>query len=230
MVTGGGLSADGRRFVRPHHPGFLFPVRALAKVFRGKVPAGLRRAFEAGELGDDDSTPRLCETLRRIDWVVYAKPPFAGPERALAYLGRYTHRIAISNHRILSLEDGHVAFRYRDYADGNRQKVLRLGVDELLRRFLLHLLPKGFVRIRHYGLLANRHRQQRIARCRALLAAPTPEPRRPESLREKLRRLTGQDVLRCPACQQGRMIQVAEIARPAGQCAPPIRAPARRAA
>jgi len=230
VVTGGGLSADGQRFVRPRHKGFLFPVRALAKVFRGKFLAGLRRAFEAGELGDDVSTPKLCETLRRLDWVVYAKPPFAGPERVLAYLGHYTHRIAVSNHRLLSLEQGCVAFRYRDHADGNRQKVLRLEVNEFLRRFLLHALPKGFVRIRHYGLFANRHRQERIARCRALLAQPIPEPRSPEGLCEKLLRLTGKDVLRCPACQQGRMVQVTEIPRAPRRFAPPIRAPDRRAA
>lgn len=230
VVTGGGLSTDGLRFVRSRHPGFLFPVRALAKVFRGKFLDGLRRAFDAGELGDDDSTPQLCEALRRIDWVVYAKSPFAGPEQVLAYLGRYTHRIAISNHRLLSLEQGRVAFRYRDSADENRQKVLRLEVNEFLRRFLLHVLPKGFVRIRHYGLLANRHRKKRIARCRALLAAPIPEPRSAESRCEKLLRLTGKDVLRCPACQQGRMLQVAEIPRPCRRLAPPIRAPDRRAA
>jgi hypothetical protein len=230
VVTGGGLSADGQHFVRVRHPGFLFPVRALAKVFRGKFLEGLRRAFEAGELGGEASTPKLCETLRRTDWVVYAKPPFAGPERVLAYLGRYTHRIAISNHRILRLEQGRVAFRYRDYKDGNRQKVLRLEVNEFLRRFLLHVLPKGFVRIRHYGLLANRHRQKKIACCRALLAQPTPEPQSPESPCAKLLRLTGNDVLRCPACQQGRMIPVAEIPRPARRCVPPIRAPDQEAA
>jgi len=230
VVTGGGLSPDGQRFVRPRHPGFLFPVRALAKGFRGKFLDGLRRAFEAGELGDDASTPRLCETLRRVDWGVYAKRPFAGPERVFAYLGRYTHRIAISNHRILRLEGGRVAFRTRDSADGSQQKVMRLEVNELLRRFLLHGLPKGFVRIRHYGLLANLHRKERIARRRALLAAPIPEPRRPESRCEKLLRLPGQDPLRCPACQQGRMIQIAEIPRPPRGSLPPIRAPDREAA
>lgn len=230
VVTGGGLSQGGTHFVRPRHAGFLFPVRALAKVFRGKFLDGLRKAFEAGALGDEPRTPALCESLRRIDWVVYAKPPFAGPERVLAYLGRYTHRIAISNHRILGLEDGKVAFRYRDYNDGNRQKVLRLPVHEFLRRFLLHVLPKGFVRIRHFGLLANRHRAEKLARCRELLDIAEPEERPRERAGEKLRRLTGIDPLRCPACKQGRMVEVAEIPRPARRRLPRIRAPAREAA
>jgi hypothetical protein len=230
VVTGGALSQGGQHFVRPRHAGFLFPVRALAKVFRGKFLDGLRRAFEAGALGDDAGTPVLCESLRRIDWVVYAKPPFAGPEQVFAYLGRYTHRIAISNHRILGLEDGKVAFRYRDSKDGNRQKVLRLPVHEFLRRFLRHVLPKGFVRIRNSGLLANRHRTEKLARCRDLLSVPEPEERPRESAPEKLHRRTGIDPLRCPACKQGRMVEVAEIPRPARRRLPRIRAPVREAA
>jgi len=230
VVTGGGLSPDGQHFVRPRHAGFLFPVRALAKVFRGKFLDGLRKAFDAGELGQNDSTPALCESLRRIDWVVYAKPPFAGPEQVLAYLGRYTHRIAISNHRILGLEEGKVTFRYRDYKDGSRQKVLRLSVHEFLRRFLLHVLPKRFVRIRHYGLLANRHRAEKLARCRDLLEVPQPKERARECVKEKLHRLTGIDPLRCPACEQGRMVEIAEIPRPARRRLKRIRAPAREAA
>ncbi len=230
VVTGGGLSADGQRFVSPRHKGFLFPVRALAKVFRGKYLDGLRRAFDAGELGDDVATKALCESLRRIDWVVYVKPPFAGPESVLAYLGRYTHRIAISNPRILSLENGRVAFRYRDYADGRKEKVMRLDALEFIRRFLLHVLPKRFVRIRHYGLLANRHRKEKLVRCRALLAAPRPEPPEQETVCEKLLRLSGLDLLRCPACREGRMIAIAEIPHPPRRSPHPIRAPALEAA
>jgi hypothetical protein len=131
----------------------------------------------------------------------------------LAYLGAYTHRIAISNHRILNLEKGRVAFRYRDYADGRKQKIMRLEVAEFIRRFLLHVLPKGFVRIRHYGLLANRTRQKKIARCRALLLAPEVSKPVEQTLPEKLLRLTGIDIQQCPACQQGRMVVVAEIDR-----------------
>jgi hypothetical protein len=222
IVTGGALASDGSRWIPPRHPGFLFPVRALAKVFRGKFLDGLRQRFLRGELGCDDSLPALLHTLREHDWVVYAKPPFAGPESVLRYLGRYTHRIAISNHRILRMEGDRVAFRYRDYADGNRIKVLKLSVHELLRRFLLHVLPRGFVRIRHYGLLANRLRRQRIARCRELLAAEAPPaPPAQESLCEKMLRLTGLDVTACPACGQGRMVVIAEVEKLDGTT-PPI--------
>lgn len=230
VVTGGVLSPDGQRFARSRHKGFLFPVRALAKVFRAKFLEGLRQAFAAGRLGDDASTPALCDRLRRIDWVVYAKPPFAGPESVLAYLGRYTHRIAISNHRILSLEHGRVAFRYRDTADDRQPKVLQLDALEFIRRFLLHVLPKGFVRIRHYGLLANRTRKEKLARCRALLAAPVPELPPRQSASERLLRLSGIDLLRCPACHRGQMIPVAKIHRPLLRSHHPIRAPTSDAA
>jgi hypothetical protein len=213
VVTGGALALDGQSFITPRHKGFLFPVRALAQVFRAKFLQRLRQAFERGKLGEDTSAPALCNALRSIDWVVYAKPPFAGPESVLAYLGAYTHRIAISNHRILSLENGRVAFCYRDYADGRKPKVMRLEVDEFIRRFGLHVLPKGFVRIRHYGLLANRSRQKKIARCRALLSAPEASKPLEETVSEKLLRLTGVDIHRCPECQQGRMVVVDKIAR-----------------
>jgi hypothetical protein len=214
VVTGGALASDEQSFITPRHKGFLFPVRALAKVFRAKFLDGLRQAFARGKLGEDTSVPALCAALRSIDWVVYAKPPFAGPESVLAYLGAYTHRIAISNHRILSLEQRRVAFRYRDYADGRKQKILRLDVDEFIRRFLLHVLPKSFVRIRHYGLLANRSRRQKIARCRELLSASEPKQPVKETVSEKLLRLTGVDLQRCPACHEGYMVAVAEIERP----------------
>ncbi len=214
VVTGGGLSLDQKSFVTPRHKGFLFPVRALSKVFRAKFLEGLRRAFEGGKLGDDTSVPMLSHTLRHRDWVVYAKPPFAGPESVLGYLGAYTHRIAISNTRIRSIKHGRVTFRVRDSADANKQKVMQLDAVEFIRRFLLHVLPKGFVRIRHYGLLANRNRKIKIARCRDLLAAPKPEEPPPQTRREKLLELTGVDIGQCPACREGRMEVVAEIDRP----------------
>ncbi len=187
-------------------------MRALAKVFRGKLLAGLRQRFAQGDLGPDDARPALLHRLRQHDWVVYAKPPFAGPESVLRYLGRYTHRIALSNRRILRVEEDQVALRYRDSADENRSKVMELCVHEFIRRFLLHVLPKGFVRIRHYGLLANRSRRRCIARCRELLAATAP-PAAPaqESVGEKLLRLTGVDLTLCPACGEGRMGVVAEL-------------------
>jgi hypothetical protein len=211
VVTGGGLSLDQKSFVTPRHKGFLFPVRALSKVFRAKFLEGLRRAFESGKLGDDSSVPMLSHTLRNRDWVVYAKPPFAGPESVLSYLGAYTHRIAISNTRIRSIEHARVTFRVRDSVDANRQKVMQLDTLEFLRRFLLHVLPKGFVRIRHYGLLANRTRKQKIARCRDLLASPKPEEPSPQTRRQKLLELTGVDIGQCPACRKGRMGIVEQI-------------------
>lgn len=213
VVTGGALSSDHQNFLTPRQKGFLFPVRALSKVFRAKFLDGLMRAFESEKIGDDTFVPRLCNKLRSRDWVVYAKPPFAGPERVLAYLGAYTHRIAISNHRILSMEQNRVAFRYRDSADGNKQKVMHLDVLEFIRRFLLHVLPKGFVRIRHYGLLANRNRKEKIGRCRSLLEVPAPEEPAPQTRREKLLELIGLDIERCPVCGDGRMTIVAEIDR-----------------
>ena len=212
VVTGGALSPDEQSFITPRHKGFLFPVRALSQVFRAKFLEGLRRAFDRGEF-DDASVPALCRKLRNLDWVVYAKPPFEGPESVLAYLGAYTHRIAISNHRILSLEPDRVTFRYRDYADGRKQKLLRLDVDEFIRRFALHVLPLRFVRIRHYGLITNRSRRKKITRCRELLSASQPKESVQETVSEKLLRLTGIDIQRCPACHVGRMVVVAEIAK-----------------
>ncbi len=194
VVTGGALSSDQESFLTPRHKGFLFPVRALSKVFRAKFLDGLMRDFESGKLGDDTSVPMLSKKLRSCDWVVYAKPPFAGPERVLAYLGAYTHRIAISNHRILSIQQNRVAFRYRDSADGNKQKVMYLDILEFIRRFLLHVLPRGFVRIRHYGLLANRNRKEKIERCRDLLAATKPEEATQQTRRERLLELIGVDI------------------------------------
>jgi len=211
VVTGGALARDGTRWI-PARPGFLFPVRALAKVFRGRYLAGLRRAFDRGDLHLTGGLAPLAEPaafaawlaeLRAQAWVVYCKPPFAGPEHVLAYLGRYTHRVALSNDRLVTLADGHVRFRWRDYADGDRVKVMDLDVDEFLRRFLLHVVPDGFVRIRHFGLLANRRRAAALAQCRALLAPPPPPVAPPESVRDLLRRVTGVDIARCPVCQQG---------------------------
>lgn len=216
VVTGGALAPEGTRWL-PARPGFLFPVRALAKVFRGRYLAGLRRAFARGDLHLTGGLAPLAEPaafaaalneLRAQAWVVYCKPPFAGPEHVLAYLGRYTHRVALSNDRLLAVADGRVRFRWRDYADGDRVKVMALDVDEFLRRFLLHIVPDGFVRIRHFGLLANRRRAAALAQCRTLLAQPPPPPDPPESVRDLMVRVTGLDIARCPVCQQGLLRQV----------------------
>ncbi|MGH7416358.1 MAG: IS91 family transposase, partial [Candidatus Rokuibacteriota bacterium] len=212
IVTGGALSPDGRTW-HPARPGFLFPVRALAKVFRGTFLAGLQRAHDRGDLHVTGSLAPLTAPaafadwlaiLRREPWVVYCKPPFAGPEHVLAYLGRYTHRVAISNHRLVDFADARVRFRWRDYADGNRVKVMDLDAEEFLRRFLLHIVPDGFVRIRHFGLLANRRRTANLTQCRILLAQPPAPPREPpESVRTVMLRVTGVDIDRCPLCHLG---------------------------
>ena len=213
MVTGGALSPDGDRWIAAT-PGFLFPVHALSAVFRGKYLEALSQLYNGGKLRFAGSTAQLTGTeafrgflaqLRAHDWVVYAKPPFAGAAHVLAYLGRYTHRVAIANHRLVSFQNGDVRFRWRDYAHGNKTKIMALSAEEFLRRFLLHTLPSGFVKIRHYGLLGNRCRHQKVARCRALLDQPAPETQQSESTEEMMLRLTGIDIQRCPACQQGRM-------------------------
>lgn len=182
VVTGGGLTLDGQRWVSAR-PGFLFPVRALSKMFRGKFLAGLgqlraqnalRFAGNSAALAGEQSWSAWLQQLRTKDWVVYAKAPFGGPQRVLKYLSRYTHRSAIANHRLVTIEDGIVRFRWRDYAHHNQVKVMALPADEFLRRFLLHVVPSGFMRIRHFGLLANRHRAVKLARSRQLLV-PTPE-------------------------------------------------------
>jgi hypothetical protein len=146
----------------------------------------------------------LCNQPRRIKWVVHAKPPFGGPEQVLKYLARYTHRVAISNSRILSIADGKVTFLWKDYADGNKTKVMTLDAVEFIRRFLLHILPAGFVRIRQFGFLANRARREKLALCRALLAAPEAPPRR--TLSEVLDRTTGEKL--CPVCKTGHMVLI----------------------
>jgi len=216
IVTGGGLDDDGTwRGAKPH---FLFPVRILSKVFRGKYLAALKQQWQSGAL--DNDTCRLDDIgalltlteLRSTDWVVYAKPPFGGPEQVIAYLGRYTHRVAIGNHRLLALEEGRVRFRWRDYAHGNKQKVMTLDGPEFLRRFLLHVLPKGFTRIRHYGLLANRTKRERLAAARKALHTAPPEAPKPETTAEFILRVLGVDIHRCPRCR-GRLIVIATLAR-----------------
>jgi hypothetical protein len=185
VVSGGGLSCNANGIVdgEPRwvacRPGFFLPVRILSRVFRGKFLDGLRQACVAGRLvfpgkltsiSNTDAFGKWLEPLRAKEWVVYAKPPFGGPEQVLKYLARYTHRVAISNHRLVKLEDGRVTFRYKDYADAQRSKTMTLSAEEFLRRFVQHVLPQGFVKVRHYGLLANRQREGKLTLCRRLLA------------------------------------------------------------
>jgi len=218
VVPGGGISLDGSRWVACR-PGFFLPVQVLSCRFRNVYLRYLQRAYDAGKLqfhgqfeslSDPLNFARYIAPLRDMEWVVYAKPPFGGPERVLDYLGRYTHRVAISNNRLLELKDGHVSFTYKDYKDEQQQrKVMTLSADEFLRRFLLHVLPDGFQRIRHYGLLGNRHRAENLARCRELMDVPAPAPQPKLDYRERCRQLTGQDPLLCPQCKAGQMVRVA---------------------
>ena len=215
IVTDGGLSPDGQRWLTPARMGFLFPTAALSKVFRGKYLDFLGAAHRDGELrlrsadGDDCREFECLKiALRSHDWVVYSKAPFAGAKQVLAYLGRYTHKIAIGNHRLVDFDGEHVRFRWRDYADSNKVKVMRLDADEFIRRFLLHVLPRGFTRLRHYGLLANRCRARKLALCRDLLGQPAPEPREPETAEEMMLRLTGIDITACRQCGEGTLRQI----------------------
>jgi len=182
VVPGGGISPDGKRWVACR-PGFFLPVRVLSRLFRRLFLEGLTAAFEASELQFFSDLVGLNETktfaaalapLRRTEWLVYAKKTFAGPEQLLAYLARYTHRVAITNNRLLDLEETHVRFRWKRYrrGGGHKSKVMRITISEFMRRFLLHVMPNGFHRIRHYGLLANGHRTDKLTLCRSLLAAP----------------------------------------------------------
>ncbi len=222
LVSGGALSVDAAQFIRPRR-GFLFPVRALSKVFRGKYLAALEREFAGGRLKIDiDAHTGLVHTLRAHDWVVYAKRPFAGPDSVLQYLGRYTHRVALSNERLVAFDGQRVRFRWRDYAHGDRLKVLSLEAQEFMRRFLLHVLPKGFMRIRHYGLIANRGKAAKLAAARTALNQPAPlAASQPETVAEFWKRITGMDLARCPQCHLGTLQLVAVLQRAPRARAPP---------
>jgi hypothetical protein len=224
IVTGGGLTADGRQW-QPSRPRFLFAVAALSQVFRGKYLAGLRRlraqhrlhfVGESAALAQNAAWPAFLGQLQQRPWVVYAKPPWGSPEQALKYLSRYTHRVAISNARLVFVGDGLVRFRYKDYAAGGTTKVMELRAEEFLRRFLLHVVPPYFVRIRHFGLVANRARSDKLARCRHLLAVmaaaatsllPLRVPESPTASTEPTSRP------RCPACGGG-PLRVIELLSP----------------
>ena len=220
VVPGGGISLEGDRWVSCR-PGFFLPVRPLSRLFRGKFLAMLQRGYDQGHLGfhgqqqhlaDPQAFHALLEACWQTEWVVYAKPPFGGPEQVLKYLARYTHRVAISNARLVKVQDDQVFFRWKDYAHGNQQKVMALEAVEFIRRFLLHVVPSGFVRIRHYGLQANRVRTENLARCRALLgqgqgsgtggATQPQQPPRSSQIEAKTR---------CPVCGQGHMVIVGKV-------------------
>jgi Putative transposase/Transposase zinc-binding domain len=217
VVPGGGPSRDGARWIACR-PGFFLPVRVLSRLFRRLFLDELRAAFDAGQLGffgdlADLVKPadfvRRLRNLRSVEWVVYAKPPFGGPEQVLAYLGRYTHRVAIANSRLVGLTGSDVSFRWKDYRHQGKAKLMVLAADEFIRRFLLHTLPDGFHRIRHYGFLANGHRAAKLALCRELLAAASIiEPATPTEPKEAASAFD-----RCPCCG-GAMVTFAILLRP----------------
>jgi hypothetical protein len=197
VIPGGGLSPDGKWIAC--RAGFFLPVRILSRVFRGKFIHLLKRAWISGELHgieNDGAFARLIDASVKHDWVVYAKPPFGGPEQVLKYLARYTHRIAISNRRLVSIDDRNVTFRWKDYAHHNRPRTMTLDGAEFLRRFLMHAVPPGFMRIRHFGLLANRVRSANLSICRRLIGSALPA-----NLFDPMPQLPP-----CPICQRGHLI------------------------
>ena len=219
VVPGGGTSLDGERWIACR-PGFFLPVRVLSRLFRRLFLTELRDAFDSKKLQffcalaglqDADAFANYLAPVARSEWIVYSKPPFGGPERVLEYLGRYTHRVAISNSRLVEFAHGQVAFKWKDYRHESQQKVMRLQADEFARRFLLHVLPSGFQRIRSYGFLANCTRKAKLERCRQLLDVPASMPSQavePEDYRDRYQRLTGVSLRDCPACRSGQMIQI----------------------
>ena len=228
VVPGGGLSHDGTRWIACRR-GFFLPVRVLSRLFRRLFLTYLDDAFDAGHLRFAGALAPLSQpggfadhlrSTRHTEWVVYAKPPFAGPQQVLDYVGRYTHRIAISNHRLIDVDDGHVHFRYKDNrADHPQsQKTMVLAATEFIRRFLSHVLPSGFHRIRYYGLLGNRHRREKLAQCRQLLNMGCADtigraPSAPQDYRERYELLTGISLRTCPCCRRGRMLVVEHLIR-----------------
>ena len=226
VVPGGGLSFDGTRWVSCR-PDFFLPVRVLSRLFRRLFLQGLHAAYAAGHLRlegglerlrDPHAWAQLVGAVRQPEWVVYAKRPFAGPHQVLEYVGRYTHRVAISNNRLLDMDGGHVQFTYKDYRADPPQtvKTMTLAADEFIRRFLLHVLPGGFHRIRYYGFLGPRQRRTKLARCRELIRSPTsiaiPVATSPATdYRDRTEALTGISLRTCPACHYGQMIVIKRL-------------------
>jgi hypothetical protein len=219
VVPGGGISPDGERWIACR-PGFFLSVRVLSRLFRRLFLEQLRRAYDAGglrlhghfeSLSDPVEFAAWLAPAARAEWVVYAKPPFGGAEHVLDYLGRYTHRVAISNNRLLAFDGHTVQFRWKDYRHESRQRTMTLTADEFIRRFLLHVLPDGFKRIRSYGWLANCHRADKLATCKQLLGVEAPaaaaaEPG--EDYRDHYQRLTGKSLRDCPVCGRGHMVRI----------------------
>lgn len=208
LVPAGALSVDQSRWITARN-NFLFPVKALSRMFRGKFLDRLQQCGATGKIPPPNSE---IKAARQKNWIVYAKQPFGSPQKVLDYLGRYTHRVALSNDRILNIENSHVTLSYRDRNDGDRKKTLTLDAHEFIRRFLLHVLPDGFMRVRHFGFLANRTKKQALTQCRKLLVCDPPLPARSNlSTEEILLKLAGVDLTRCPSCLEGTMIAIGEL-------------------
>ena len=220
VVAGGALSFDKSRWISAKG-NFLFSVKALSRVFRAKFTEYLIKAFLKGDLifpgnismlADEKEFLIFVKGVKQKDWIVYCKKPFAGPQQVLDYIGRYTHRVAISNPRIVNVEHGNVTFTYRDRRNNNTLKTMTLNAKEFIRRFLLHVLPDGFVRIRHFGFLANRYKKENIQQCREIIGYSEQLPKPTEkNAQERLLELTGIDITLCPCCKIGSMIVVEEI-------------------
>src|SRR6266699_2612184 len=232
VVPGGGPSPDGQRWISCR-PDFFLPVRVLSRLFRRLLLESLQKAFDSGRLQFFGALEPLRERLAFVrhlaraktsEWVVYAKRPFAGPQQVLDYVGRYTHRVAISNNRLLDIENDQVRFQWKDYRTGDEVKTMTLSADEFIRRFLLHILPNGFQRIRYYGFLGNRGRHEKLDQCRRLLGMQIPDPQAtsiPEQdYRDRYEDLTGCSLRQCPQCQHGRMVLVAIL--PKAACNSPL--------
>ncbi len=217
------MAKEGRKW-KSCKKDFFVHVKVMSKLFRGKFIAYLKKLRAENKLiypgavshlASPGAFNALISDLYKKNWVVYCKTPFKHTKDVLEYLGRYTHRIAISNHRIMKFEDDEVSFRWRDYSDGNKTKIMPLKAEEFIRRFLLHVLPDRFVKIRHYGLLGNRCRKEKLAACRQFLACtPKEDDKIKETWQEALLRFTGIDITKCPVCKEGKM-QTREILRPA---------------
>jgi hypothetical protein len=215
IVPGGGLSVDGKKWVasREH---FFIPVKVLSRMFRGKMISFVKQAYRAGKLKcvgnsaaleNKNDFQQFLDVLYAKEWIVYAKEPFGGPEQVLTYLGRYTHRVAISNNRLVSMTDGRVTFQWRDYRDAHSTKLTTVDACEFIRRFLLHVLPERMCKIRYYGLLSNRNRTKMLAQCRNLLGVlQKGVSASPKQWQELVQELTGVDVRICPKCHTGRMV------------------------
>jgi hypothetical protein len=214
IVTGGGLSLDGKKWI-PCKKDFLIPVKVLSRLFRGKFLAYLKEAREKGKLvfpgsiahlKEDRSFKAMLDDLYDQEWVVYCKPPFSSAETVMDYLGRYTHRVAISNDRLVKMQGDQVTFRYRDRSNNDTLKLMTLDASEFIRRFLLHILPDGFMKIRHYGILSNRNRKTKLGLCKQLLGVDCPWEHEKEPWQDLLTRITGTDPRICPCCGKGKMV------------------------